>query len=252
MNKKLTMMVVGGGGYVGSAILKEALRFPSINLISVQRGAPQNFVDAKVNYVTGSALTPETFREEVKSADVIVHSLGVLIDSTFTKYASQGAEGSYEQVNYETAKVLGDYVNSFTDKKRKFFYLSAGQGIPFVPRYLDTKRKAERYLSTLPNIEFKAFYPGLIVDSQERAITAPLGLLMDASAQIQKTFPFNQLADVKYLGDFLSNFKVDHSIQRQDLARAIIYCALEHSYDAQKIMEYDQMVDASSRLANLQ
>ncbi len=245
-------MVVGGGGYVGSAILKEALRFPTLNLISVQRGTPKNFVDAKINYVTGSALTPETFREEVKSADVVVHSMGVLIDSSFTKGANQGADGSYEQVNYETAKVLGDYVNSFTDKKRKFFYVSAGQGIPFVPRYLDTKRKAERYLSTLPNIEFKTFYPGLIVDSQERAITAPLGVLMDTTAQIQRTFPFNQLENIKYVGDLLSNFKVDHSIQRQDLARAIIYCALGHDYDAQKIMEYEHMIDASQRLASLQ
>ena len=50
-------------------------------------------------------------------------------------------------MNYETAKRMGDAFDSYSDnKKRNFVYISANHAPPFLPRYIETKWKAEEYL----------------------------------------------------------------------------------------------------------
>ena len=245
MNKNTTVLIVGGTGFVGSAIIRQALKLPNIKIISVQRHLPAKPTDSRVVYVQGSCLLPETFKEQIKEADVVIHSLGVLIDSHITKRIPKGGEGTYEQVNFETAKRLGDLTNSFTDKKRKFFFLSAKYGLPFTNRYLDTKRMAEAHLSTLNNIQFTAFYAGLVVDWKERLFTGPLGIVMDVVSRIEHCWLIKPVFSTPLIGSFLSRFIVDTSTQREDLAKGIAYCAVDNSSSLPLKLENPQIREAS-------
>ena len=249
MDKTTKLLVLGGTGYVGSQILKKALKFPKIGVVSLQRKLPtQNVEFYQVKYLTGSALEPESFKDEIAESDVIIHSLGVLLDSTVIGGRQRGADGSYEQVNFETARRVGDVANAFSDKKRKFIYISANSGVPFSPRYLDTKLQAENYLSALANIDFHAFRPGLVVDN-ERAVSVPLGFAANLAHQIQNSQICRQIdqqiSQIKYLGDLTKNFKVGGPTQREDLAKAIVACALSDEMGHLRVFENEAILRAS-------
>ena len=251
MKNNTTVLIVGGTGYVGSAIIKQALRLSNIKIISVQRHLPAQPIDPRVVYVQGSCLEPETFKDQIKEADVVIHSLGVLIDSHITKRIPKGGDGTYEQVNFETAKKLGDLTNSLTDKKRKFFFLSAKYGLPFTSRYLDSKRLAESHLSTLNNIQFTAFYAGLVVDWKERMFTGPLGKVIDVMSRIEHHWLIHPIFSTPLIGSFLSRFIVDTSILREDLAKGITYCAVETDSSLPLKLENPQICEAARKFDKL-
>lgn len=70
----------------------------------------------------------------------------MLLDSTILKGGQPGGPGSYEEVNFETAKIVGELANSMKNKKRKFIYVSANHHPPGLSRYLESKLKAEGFL----------------------------------------------------------------------------------------------------------
>lgn len=67
----------------------------------------------------------------------MVHTIGTLVDSVVLRKTKEGGPGSYEQMNFETAKRMGDSFNSFSgNKNRNFVYISANHAPPFLSRYL--------------------------------------------------------------------------------------------------------------------
>ena len=250
LNKNI--LVVGGAGYLGSAILRQLSRKSAIYLASVQRHNPStDKAVLGVDYVQANVFDTDKYKEKVKDADVVIHSMGVLIDSTITKGAKQGDDGTYEKVNYESAKVVADLANSFDDKKRKFIYISANMHLPFIPRYLDTKFKAEEYARELSNLIALAVRPGLIIDSKERPITMPLGQLVNFGNCVNNTSLFQSLKRIKYLGDFMQNFEVGKSIEREDLSKAIAFLALSNDIDQLRIFKHNEIMEASKRYNQL-
>ena len=47
-------------------------------------------------------LKPGKYKEQINSADIIVHTVGTLFDSSVTKGTEAGGPGTYEQVNRDT------------------------------------------------------------------------------------------------------------------------------------------------------
>jgi nucleoside-diphosphate-sugar epimerase len=238
--KLKNILVMGGNGYVGKSIIKKLSTISDVKTISIQR-SQINEKDKiqNIEYIKGDALKPESFVQSLRDSDVIIHTIGTLLDSTILKCQEKNSEGSYEQINYETAKNIAELANSFTDKKRRFIYLSANRAPPFLDRYLDTKLKAEMFLQICDNLEFFSFRPGFIIDKESRFYSEPFGHLIDQLHTIQNDTPLKNLSNLKL--DFLNRFIVEKPILKSVLVNAICEIALFGNQDQKNIFTYNEM-----------
>ena len=69
----VTISVLGGNGYAGAAVVREAHR-RGHQVTSVSRGEPAGRLDG-VDYVTGSALAPHVLAAAVNGHDVVVEAI---------------------------------------------------------------------------------------------------------------------------------------------------------------------------------
>lgn len=157
-----TILVFGGNGFVGSAICKYALS-QNINVISISRsGQPRNPApwQSSIQYVKGDALSPSTYTHLLPSVSGIIHSVGVLFDSNFPSTSTKVYEGSYQQMNRDSAISVIDQIG---DKNIHFTYLSSERGIFFAPGYINTKREVEQYLENgKDRVGFSVIRPGFM------------------------------------------------------------------------------------------
>ncbi len=58
-------------------------------------------------------MDPKTFESALKDCDAVVHTIGTLVDTSVTKGKRAGEEGTYEQMNRDTAKAVGDKLAEF-------------------------------------------------------------------------------------------------------------------------------------------
>ncbi len=175
-----TLCIVGGNGFVGSAVAQQAVNLGA-KVYAVSRSGKTNvkaqWVD-KVNWVKGDSLHPETFKDVLKESDTVVHSIGILLDSSVTQFKKPGEEGTYEHMNRDTAIAVGNAFNEFGEKK-SFVYVSGSKSPPFLPRYLTTKIQAENHLLNLPNLRTTILKPGFISSNEvplKKLLSYPVGI----------------------------------------------------------------------------
>lgn len=122
-----TLCIVGGSGYIGMAIAKEAVNLGAkVHAIS-RTGSPKYTYNEpwvrKIKWHKGNAMYPNSFENILEESDAVIHTIGTSVDTSFTKFAKAGEEGTYEHMNYETAVSVGSKLNEIKDKK--MVYLSA-------------------------------------------------------------------------------------------------------------------------------
>ncbi len=86
---------------------------------------PQN---RRIDWLVADVSNPGKYVEDIKSADIIVHTIGTLIDSSVLKGTPPGGPGTYEQVNRDTFRDLLGYL----DTPKKIIYLSSNAHPPFL------------------------------------------------------------------------------------------------------------------------
>lgn len=79
--------------------------------------------------------SPDKFQDKLDNADVIVHTVGTLFDSTIMGKEKAGGPGTYEAMNRDALKSVLGALKS----KKQVFYLSAVGHPPFIHRYAETK-----------------------------------------------------------------------------------------------------------------
>lgn len=89
----------------------------------------------QVDWLIGNVFSPQKFAEQINNADVIVHTIGTLFDTTVTGGKKPGDPGSYEAMNRDALKSVLDTLRS----PKQVFYLSAVGHPPFLQRYATTK-----------------------------------------------------------------------------------------------------------------
>ena len=139
----MSLLIVGGNGFVGSAAAKYAVR-QGIKVYSLSRRGPPSVMEdwnEKVEYVQGDAMDKTTYANLVKECTGVIHTVGVLFDSKF-KFKNE-YKGSYEQMNRDSAIEVAETLRG---TKKHFVYLSSERGIFFSPRYISTKRDVEYWL----------------------------------------------------------------------------------------------------------
>lgn len=217
MSKRL--LVLGGNGFIGSAICKFALS-QGLQVSSVSRsGSPKAPLEwhSRVDYVSANALEPSSYSQALSEADAIVHTIGTLIDSRTPLNIRSDYEGSYEQMNRDSAiRVLEQLENT----NKTFVYISAERGLFFSPRYLSTKREVEEYLQyRADRLAYSILRPGFIYADGD-LIKKTLAASVDVSKFLE-----DQVWGRLGLSSVAERFLPTKSLHVDVLAKAAVMCA---------------------------
>ncbi|KAF8212176.1 hypothetical protein K438DRAFT_1439771, partial [Mycena galopus ATCC 62051] len=222
------LVVVGGNGFIGSAICRAALarglQVTSVSSSGRPYQTPKGHTPAwaaKVNWQTGDALRPESFARHLDGAVGVVHTLGILLEDAGYKRAVRDADApallralfadrnplspphtTYEAINRDAAlRVSEAFLDSApppagASSPRPFVFISAADVFrPWISaRYITTKRAAERGITDLfvPHAErFRAVFlrPGLVYHAHHRPLTTPAAALLDLTSSLHAALP---------------------------------------------------------------
>lgn len=146
-----SLLIVGGTGLVGSAIIRESQRNQyssqyNRHIYAISRSADSQKSLEGVTYVKGDALNASTLESSFETNPNVVHTVGTLIE--FKKY---GKDGTYDRLNRDAAVVVAETMAKKYDhvKRRCLVYFSAAHFPPSYlldERYGLTKREAEQIL----------------------------------------------------------------------------------------------------------
>ncbi|PWW77471.1 NAD(P)-binding protein [Tuber magnatum] len=227
------LVVCGGSGFLGSRICKSAIS-RGWTVTSVSRTGEPDWSTAfgsptppewseKITWARANLLSPPTYREYLRDATAVVHSMGVLLEADY-KGALSGKENpitgifrafdsvkgtsrnplkedkspeklqlTYETMNRDSAITLvEESIAAAPETLSSFVYISAADSSIVIPsRYLSTKREAEAAITALSKSE-KPFRPillrpGFIYDST-RSVTMPLAGLMGVTSAVNSLF----------------------------------------------------------------
>ncbi|KAF7294884.1 adenylate kinase [Mycena indigotica] len=230
------LVVVGGNGFIGSAIcrlaLARGLQVTSISTSGRPYQTPKGHTPAwttQVDWQKGDALRPETFASHLDGASGVVHTLGMLLQDAEYKRAIRDGDVpallnaliggrnpleqpslTYESMNRDSAlSVCEAFVNSkppAENSVRPLVFISAEDVFrPWVSaRYIETKREAERGITALlePHpTRFRGVYlrPGLVYHAHLRPITTPAAALLDLTASVHSQLPGGLRSQVRSL-----------------------------------------------------
>lgn len=193
------MFVVGGNGFVGSHVCREAVQSgwqvtslsrsgkPSISdSLSSTSGAEERPLhshswQSKVKWLQGDVMQPKSYQAELSKADVVVHSMGILLENARYKdfvngplsaatsllrdfpqhFSSTKPTPTYDQVNFQSVLALADACKTAKSVKDFVFISTTHNMPPFIPSgYLNSKRRAEMHLQSIEYFRSLVFRPG--------------------------------------------------------------------------------------------
>ncbi|KAI8644297.1 hypothetical protein BD408DRAFT_481473 [Parasitella parasitica] len=213
------LLVVGGSGFLGLNICKMAANKGWETVSLSRRGEPTIFGEygkpewaQKVQWASGNSLKPETYKDILKGVTAVVHSVGILMENDYKSVAQaqtlcEAASGiphmilgmkdhgnpldpalkdhprpTYEMMNRDTVKTVADEVSKLP-AINSFVYISASDVFPFIdPRYITTKREAERYLFQNEKFKTMVLRPGFMYNLQRPTAVPIAGALQFANA----------------------------------------------------------------------
>ncbi|KAG6917979.1 hypothetical protein DXG01_017163 [Tephrocybe rancida] len=212
------ILVVGGNGFIGSAICKAALskgfQVTSVSSSGLPYRSAKGHAPAwvsQIDWQKGDALHPESFAHLFPEVDGIVHTLGTLLeDSSYKQAIKQGNVLGLLGILHNN--IVGDHGNplenstsdafvaSSTDASirtapRPFIYISAEDIFrPIIPaRYIETKREAEQGIDALldgkPQYRGVHIRPSLVYHAHHRPLSTPPAVLLDLSASLHAKIP---------------------------------------------------------------
>lgn len=182
------VLVLGGTGFVGRALCREAVRRGWAVTSLSRRGTPANVAQdgllSRVEWKSGDALDPTTYDGLLSShPDYIIHSIGTLFESNplYNLYKSQPVDysASYRALIRDTAEMAAEAVERNKVKLQGFGYISAARygvlGSTLLPQYMAMKGEAEEILLSKNSFRTVIARPGFMYGS-DRWMTLPLSL----------------------------------------------------------------------------
>ncbi|PJF17038.1 hypothetical protein PSACC_03151 [Paramicrosporidium saccamoebae] len=179
----MKLLVLGGTGFVGRAVCREAVR-RGWNVTSLsRRGVPESMdgLLEKVEWRTGSALDRKVYPELMSDRDYVVHCIGTLFESNpvYNLYKKQpiNYESSYKALIRDTLELAVE--SAASAKVKAFGYVSAARygaiGKTVLPGYMEMKGQAEELLLKRNEFRKVIMRPGFMYGS-DRWATIPMSL----------------------------------------------------------------------------
>lgn len=207
------VLVVGGNGFVGSAVCKAALAHGmGVTSISASgkpyrtpKGHTPDWVE-KVEWRKADAMNADTYADILPGVNAVVHTIGTLLDNTQRNKQFHDKDfiglfksitginpvearhlGAYDKLNRDTAIRMCEAFIASTPAPgithvRPFVFVSAEDfHRPMISvRYMETKMEAERRIDemTKDHPQYRAVHvrPSMIYDPDTRPMTIPVGL----------------------------------------------------------------------------
>ena len=165
------LLVVGGSGFIGRAICRQAVA-AGHEVRSVSRSGQPTDVDERwveaVEWTSADLFSPHTWRDRLRGVDAVVHSVGIAHENP--------QEGiTYERVNGDSAIITA--LEAERAGVDTFVFLSSAVKYPTARRaYLRAKRRAERAVEPL-NLETVVLRPGPVYGPGQPHFPAPFNSL---------------------------------------------------------------------------
>ncbi|KAG4304560.1 hypothetical protein PORY_001953 [Pneumocystis oryctolagi] len=219
MNRHL--IVFGGTGFLGRHICKTAVQKGWVVTL-LSRKSKQEYIEnnpdvsewwKQVNWCKGDLKNENLIKDHMKSCSAVVYSVGILFETKYKQFLSgkdnflslfqpSQEDLSYDMLNRDFAINIAE-IASKMNINMPFVYLSAADTFPGIPkRYIESKREAEDYIYSLPNIRPIIIRPSFMY-SKERPISIPLAGIIDITSNINELFckkiPFIGAAGIKPL-----------------------------------------------------
>jgi len=154
------LLITGGTGFVGSAIVRKALdKGLNIRLLIHRQQRREFFHHPQISLCWGDILDPESLTPALEGVDIVINLVGIILEP-------RGI--SFEQVHYIGVKNLLEAAKGAGI--RRFIHMSAlGSSIRAASRYHQTKGRAEEYLKT-SGIDYTIFRPSIIFGPEDQFI----------------------------------------------------------------------------------
>ncbi|ORX51254.1 NAD(P)-binding protein [Hesseltinella vesiculosa] len=224
MSRKL--LVVGGSGFLGQSVCRAAVNKGWQTISLSRHGEPVQFSHQgkphwadEVEWAQGDSLEPASYKDVLKGVTDVVHTVGIILESDYKKAVNdpsvfgalcgagkvmgelvgmtdrgnpldpQKSKGmpTYELINRDTAISLAKQVAQEPSMKT-FAYISASDVFPLInPRYITSKREAEKYLFSRPEFNTIVLRPGFMY-SENRSISLPLATALQCANAMTQPF----------------------------------------------------------------
>lgn len=152
------LLVVGGSGFIGRAICRQAVD-AGHEVRSVSRsGRPESVAGpsqwvADVEWTSADLFRPHAWRDRLRGVDAVIHSVGIAHENP-----KEGV--TYERVNGDSTIISA--LEAERAGVETFVFLSSAAKYPTARRaYLRAKRRAERAIESL-NMETVVLRPGAV------------------------------------------------------------------------------------------
>ncbi|ODV98285.1 hypothetical protein PACTADRAFT_48073 [Pachysolen tannophilus NRRL Y-2460] len=264
-----SLVVFGGNGFLGRRICQQGIQ-KGYKITSMSRSGapPKNILPSdnqwveKVNWKKVNIFDPETYADELATSNIVVHSLGILLEgrnyketlnsfpgsknssvfckngvSSISPYPNpmdKSIYNSYDYMNRQSALIACREFLEKTDpfSKRTFVYISADQNFVGIPHgYLDSKRKAESEILQMKQ-NFENFQPILMRPSFMFDET----ISNDFRVILKDGLSLLNYVNKNLLNDTLSSF-VRPPVSTQKVARCIFDKIEEEKFDGPVLLE---------------
>lgn len=176
---------MGGNGFIGSEICRQAIA-RGLRVVSIsRRGAPKRrepWMD-DVLWFKADIFDTHAWKGVLEKGDQVVHTVGILLEKRKKKL-------TYDRMNAESVIVV-----AYTTAEAGisvFAMISAANSPPFIKGYIHAKRKAEEYLKNQP-FRSVIFRPGFVYGPGRRgtafiAALTRFGLHIPVAGKMVETY----------------------------------------------------------------
>ena len=174
------LLVVGGSGFIGRAICRQAVA-EGHDVRSVSRGGRPDGLGVtdrwadSVEWTSADLFAPHAWRDRLRGVDAVVHSVGIAHENPQEGVIFERLNGDSTILTALEAERAG--VDSFV-------FLSSAANYPTARRaYLRSKRRAERAIEDL-NVETVVLRPGPVYGPDQPHFPRPLNWLCSVVDEI--------------------------------------------------------------------
>ncbi len=140
MNGNPTLLVTGANGFLGSHICRIANE-SGVQVIGITRSTIPTDLPASIQWAIADVLESDDWQTHLQNCFAVIHCIGTLEQNSAT-------QTTHKRVIYQSAQRVGQAAHDAGVKK--FVFISASGAPPGTPKtYLQSKRRAEQFLTTL-------------------------------------------------------------------------------------------------------